>query len=132
MMSFYLLAAVHIVAHLFNFEFFMDAQLNRNSSLLPFILSEIGTGDNASFLNPIRSNETVSSCSSLVSVCCRQIKRGSRVCFALEGSCVNSVKFSLPNCKTSYHRFLLSPSDILSFDKTSSFQPHFLAQTTKL
>ncbi|XP_037552493.1 cytochrome b-245 heavy chain [Nematolebias whitei] len=50
--------AVHIVAHLFNFEFFMDAQLNRNSSYLPFVLSEIGTGDNASFLNPIRSNET--------------------------------------------------------------------------
>ncbi|XP_019967097.1 cytochrome b-245 heavy chain isoform X2 [Paralichthys olivaceus] len=50
--------AVHIIAHLFNFEYFMDAQLNRNSSLLPFVLSEIGTGDNASFLNPIRSNET--------------------------------------------------------------------------
>ncbi|XP_034721060.1 cytochrome b-245 heavy chain-like, partial [Etheostoma cragini] len=50
--------AVHIGAHLFNFEFFMDAQLDRNSSLLPFILSEIGTGDNASFLNPIRTNET--------------------------------------------------------------------------
>uniref|UniRef100_A0A8D3EBK8 NADPH oxidase 2 n=1 Tax=Scophthalmus maximus TaxID=52904 RepID=A0A8D3EBK8_SCOMX len=50
--------AVHIIAHLFNFEYFMDAQLNRNSSLLPFILSEIGTGDNASFLNPIRTNET--------------------------------------------------------------------------
>lgn len=50
---------MHIVAHLFNFEFFMDAQLNRNSSYLPFILSEIGTGDNASFLNPIRTNETV-------------------------------------------------------------------------
>lgn len=51
--------AVHIIAHLFNFEFFMDAQLNRNSSYLPFVLSEIGTGDNASFLNPIRTNETV-------------------------------------------------------------------------
>ncbi|KAF3688335.1 Cytochrome b-245 heavy chain [Channa argus] len=50
--------AVHIVAHLFNFEYFMDAQLNQNSSLLTFVLSEIGTGDNASFLNPIRSNET--------------------------------------------------------------------------
>ncbi|XP_061571442.1 LOW QUALITY PROTEIN: cytochrome b-245 heavy chain [Cololabis saira] len=50
--------AVHIVAHLFNFEYFMDAQLDRNSSLLPFILSEIGTDDNASFLNPIRTNET--------------------------------------------------------------------------
>uniref|UniRef100_UPI0037E7D25D cytochrome b-245 heavy chain n=1 Tax=Semicossyphus pulcher TaxID=241346 RepID=UPI0037E7D25D len=50
--------AVHIVAHLFNFEYFMDAQLNRNSSFLPFILSEIGNGDNASFLNPIRTNET--------------------------------------------------------------------------
>ncbi|KAM7365791.1 hypothetical protein PAMP_016696 [Pampus punctatissimus] len=50
--------AVHIVAHLFNFEFFMDAQLNRNSSYLPFILSQIGNGDNASFLNPIRTNET--------------------------------------------------------------------------
>lgn len=55
-----LFPAVHIIAHLFNFEFFMDAQLNRNSSYLPFILSQIGTGDNASFLNPIRSNETVS------------------------------------------------------------------------
>ncbi|XP_075904775.1 NADPH oxidase 2 isoform X2 [Nelusetta ayraudi] len=50
--------AVHIVAHLFNFEYFMDAQLNRNSRLLPFVLSQIGSGDNASFLNPIRSNET--------------------------------------------------------------------------
>ncbi|XP_070711599.1 cytochrome b-245 heavy chain [Pempheris klunzingeri] len=50
--------AVHIVAHLFNFEYFMDAQLNRNSSLLPFVLSQIGTDDNASFLNPIRTNET--------------------------------------------------------------------------
>lgn len=58
--SFSFFPAVHIVAHLFNFEFFMDAQLNRNSSSLPFVLSEIGTGDNASFLNPIRSNETVS------------------------------------------------------------------------
>ncbi|CAN9498402.1 unnamed protein product [Ophioblennius macclurei] len=50
--------AVHIVAHLFNFEYFMDAQLNRNGSLLTFVLSEIGNGDNASFLNPIRSSET--------------------------------------------------------------------------
>ncbi|KAI3365864.1 hypothetical protein L3Q82_000843 [Scortum barcoo] len=50
--------AVHIVAHLFNFEYFMNAQLNRNSSLLTFVLSEIGNGDNASFLNPIRTNET--------------------------------------------------------------------------
>ncbi|KAM8903035.1 NADPH oxidase 2 [Spinachia spinachia] len=50
--------AVHIVAHLFNFEYFMDAQLQRNSSHLPFVLSEIGGRDNASFLNPIRSNET--------------------------------------------------------------------------
>lgn len=50
---------MHILAHLFNFEFFMDAQLDRNSSLLTFVLSEIGSGDNASFLNPIRTNETV-------------------------------------------------------------------------
>lgn len=56
------LVAVHIIAHLFNFEFFMDAQLNRNTSLLTFVLSEIGNGDNASFLNPIRTNETVSCC----------------------------------------------------------------------
>ncbi|KAM9766902.1 LOW QUALITY PROTEIN: NADPH oxidase 2-like [Menidia menidia] len=49
---------VHIVAHLFNFEYFMDAQLSGNSSHLPFVLSEIGSGDNASFLNPIRSNQT--------------------------------------------------------------------------
>lgn len=51
---------MHIIAHLFNFEYFMDGQLNRNTSLLTFVLSEIGTGDNASFLNPIRTNETVS------------------------------------------------------------------------
>ncbi|CAL8307920.1 unnamed protein product [Merluccius merluccius] len=50
--------AVHILAHLFNFEWFMDGQLNRNSSLLTFVLSEIGTGDNASYLNPIRTNTT--------------------------------------------------------------------------
>uniref|UniRef100_UPI003AAC3AB6 cytochrome b-245 heavy chain n=1 Tax=Centroberyx gerrardi TaxID=166262 RepID=UPI003AAC3AB6 len=50
--------AIHIGAHLFNFEWFMDAQLNRNSSLLPFVLSEIGNGDNASYLNPIRSDQT--------------------------------------------------------------------------
>ncbi|XP_060945805.1 cytochrome b-245 heavy chain-like [Limanda limanda] len=50
--------AVHIFSHLFNFEYFMDAQLDQNSSLLLFVLSEIGTGDNASFLNPIRTNET--------------------------------------------------------------------------
>ncbi|CAL8291031.1 unnamed protein product [Lota lota] len=50
--------AVHILAHLFNFERFMDAQLNRNASLLTFVLSEIGTDDNASYLNPIRTNET--------------------------------------------------------------------------
>uniref|UniRef100_A0A8C7XGJ5 NADPH oxidase 2 n=1 Tax=Oryzias sinensis TaxID=183150 RepID=A0A8C7XGJ5_9TELE len=46
--------AVHIIAHLFNFEYFMDAQLNRNHSHLPFILSEIGNDENVSFLNPIR------------------------------------------------------------------------------
>lgn len=51
--------AVHIVAHLFNFEYFMDAQLNRNSSLLTFVLSDIGTNDSLPFLNPIRTNETV-------------------------------------------------------------------------
>ncbi|KAG7261069.1 hypothetical protein CRUP_031664 [Coryphaenoides rupestris] len=50
--------AVHILAHLFNFERFMDGQLNRNSSLLTFVLSEIGTGDNAAYLNPIRTDKT--------------------------------------------------------------------------
>lgn len=54
------LVAVHIGAHLFNFEFFMDAQLNRNTSLLTFVLSEIGDDENVSYLNPIRTNETVS------------------------------------------------------------------------
>ncbi|XP_020776457.1 cytochrome b-245 heavy chain [Boleophthalmus pectinirostris] len=49
--------AVHIVAHLFNFEFFMNAQLDQNQTI-QFVLSQIGTNDNASFLNPIRSNET--------------------------------------------------------------------------
>lgn len=56
----HLLIAVHIVAHLFNFEYFMDAQLNRDPNLLPFVLSQVGNGDNRSFLNPIRTNETVS------------------------------------------------------------------------
>uniref|UniRef100_A0A8B9HBD9 NADPH oxidase 2 n=1 Tax=Astyanax mexicanus TaxID=7994 RepID=A0A8B9HBD9_ASTMX len=50
--------AVHIIAHLFNFERFMDAQLEANSSSLPHVLSLIGNKDNESFLNPIRSNET--------------------------------------------------------------------------
>ncbi|XP_031648777.1 cytochrome b-245 heavy chain [Oncorhynchus kisutch] len=50
--------AVHIIAHLFNFEWFMGAQLYRNSSSLPFVLSQIGTGDNASYLNPIRTDQT--------------------------------------------------------------------------
>ncbi len=51
---------MHIIAHLFNFEYFMDAQLNRNDSFLPFVLSEIGNRNNTAFLNPIRTNETVS------------------------------------------------------------------------
>uniref|UniRef100_A0A8C7EZ14 NADPH oxidase 2 n=2 Tax=Oncorhynchus TaxID=8016 RepID=A0A8C7EZ14_ONCKI len=51
--------AVHIIAHLFNFEWFMGAQLYRNSSSLPFVLSQIGTGDNASYLNPIRTDQTI-------------------------------------------------------------------------
>ncbi|KAI4899883.1 hypothetical protein NFI96_012081 [Prochilodus magdalenae] len=50
--------AVHIIAHLFNFERFMDAQLEANSSSLPHVLSLIGNRGNESFLNPIRSNET--------------------------------------------------------------------------
>ncbi|KAM3857061.1 NADPH oxidase 2-like [Diretmus argenteus] len=50
--------AVHILAHLFNFEWFMDAQVNRNSSLLPFVLSQIGNGDGAAFLNPITTDQT--------------------------------------------------------------------------
>lgn len=79
------LVAVHIIAHLFNFEYFMDAQLNRNSSLLPFILSEIGTGDNASFLNPIRTNETVSSYLYCVQLVCLSVLQ-------------NSLKFPLPDC----------------------------------
>ncbi|XP_043107902.1 cytochrome b-245 heavy chain [Puntigrus tetrazona] len=50
--------AIHIVAHLFNFERFMDSQLMINSSHLPYVLSQIGNNDNRSYLNPIRSNET--------------------------------------------------------------------------
>ncbi|CAK6980106.1 cytochrome b-245 heavy chain [Scomber scombrus] len=50
--------AVHIVAHLFNFEYFMDAQLNRDPNWLPFVLSDIGNGDGLAYLNPIRTNET--------------------------------------------------------------------------
>ncbi|XP_042562291.1 cytochrome b-245 heavy chain [Clupea harengus] len=50
--------AVHIIAHLFNFERFMDAQLLGNSSQLPYVLSQIGNGDNHSYINPIRSNGT--------------------------------------------------------------------------
>uniref|UniRef100_A0A673AWW1 NADPH oxidase 2 n=1 Tax=Sphaeramia orbicularis TaxID=375764 RepID=A0A673AWW1_9TELE len=50
--------AVHIIAHLFNFEFFWDAQLTNDTSSLPYVLSQIGNNDNASFLNPIRNNHT--------------------------------------------------------------------------
>ncbi|CAL1598116.1 unnamed protein product [Knipowitschia caucasica] len=50
--------AVHIIAHLFNFEFFMNAQLDQNRTLLPFVLSEIGTNDSLPFINPIRNNQT--------------------------------------------------------------------------
>jgi hypothetical protein len=52
-------AAVHILAHLFNFERFMDGQLNRDAHLITFVLSDIGNRGNASYLNPIRTNETV-------------------------------------------------------------------------
>uniref|UniRef100_A0A8C1AWE4 NADPH oxidase 2 n=1 Tax=Cyprinus carpio carpio TaxID=630221 RepID=A0A8C1AWE4_CYPCA len=51
--------AIHIIAHLFNFERFMDSQLMINSSYLPYVLSQIGNNDNRSYLNPIRTNETV-------------------------------------------------------------------------
>ncbi|CAL8275668.1 unnamed protein product [Arctogadus glacialis] len=50
--------AVHILAHLFNFERFMDGQLNRDAHLITFVLSDIGNRGNASYLNPIRTNET--------------------------------------------------------------------------
>ncbi|XP_066509382.1 cytochrome b-245 heavy chain-like isoform X1 [Hoplias malabaricus] len=50
--------AVHIIAHLFNFERFMDAQLDDNMTSLPHVLSLIGNKENVSFLNPIRSNQT--------------------------------------------------------------------------
>lgn len=50
--------AVHIVAHLFNFEYFMDGWLKFNSTELPFVLTNIGNGDGADYLNPIRSNTT--------------------------------------------------------------------------
>uniref|UniRef100_A0A4W4EE65 NADPH oxidase 2 n=1 Tax=Electrophorus electricus TaxID=8005 RepID=A0A4W4EE65_ELEEL len=50
--------AVHIIAHLFNFERFMDAQLEANMSSLPHVLSLIGNKHNESFLNPIRNNQT--------------------------------------------------------------------------
>ncbi|XP_036419039.1 cytochrome b-245 heavy chain [Colossoma macropomum] len=50
--------AVHIIAHLFNFERFMDAQLEANTSSLTHVLSLIGNRENESFLNPIRSDKT--------------------------------------------------------------------------
>ncbi|MGH0129753.1 UNVERIFIED_CONTAM: hypothetical protein FKN15_039471 [Acipenser sinensis] len=49
--------AIHIIAHLFNFERFMDAQLEQNETIA-YVLSQIGNGDNSSYLNPIRTNET--------------------------------------------------------------------------
>ncbi|KAJ8350435.1 hypothetical protein SKAU_G00255650 [Synaphobranchus kaupii] len=49
--------AIHILAHLFNFERFMEAQLD-NSTTLEFVLSQIGNGDNRSYLNPIRTSDT--------------------------------------------------------------------------
>ncbi|XP_028835266.1 NADPH oxidase 2 [Denticeps clupeoides] len=50
--------AIHIIAHLFNFERFMNAQLDGNASDINYVLSQIGNGDNRSFLNPIRTNDT--------------------------------------------------------------------------
>ncbi|XP_062846048.1 cytochrome b-245 heavy chain isoform X3 [Trichomycterus rosablanca] len=50
--------AVHTIAHLFNFERFMNAQLEANTSSLTHVLSLIGNEGNESYLNPIRSNET--------------------------------------------------------------------------
>ncbi|KAJ8409873.1 hypothetical protein AAFF_G00209140 [Aldrovandia affinis] len=49
--------AIHIIAHLFNFERFMGAQLDSNTTV-SFVLSQIGNGDNRSFLNPIRTSDT--------------------------------------------------------------------------
>ncbi|MGH0168538.1 UNVERIFIED_CONTAM: hypothetical protein FKN15_057817 [Acipenser sinensis] len=49
--------AIHIIAHLFNFERFMDAQLEQNETIA-YVLSQIGNGDNRLYLNPIRTNET--------------------------------------------------------------------------
>uniref|UniRef100_A0A8C9W595 NADPH oxidase 2 n=1 Tax=Scleropages formosus TaxID=113540 RepID=A0A8C9W595_SCLFO len=49
--------AIHILAHLFNFERFMDAQLDKNDTL-QYVLSQIGNGDNRSYLNPIRTKDT--------------------------------------------------------------------------
>ncbi|KAK6486873.1 cytochrome b-245 heavy chain [Huso huso] len=49
--------AIHIIAHLFNFERFMDAQLEQNETIA-YVLSQIGNEDNSSYLNPIRTNET--------------------------------------------------------------------------
>lgn len=59
--SFAFKLAVHTIAHLFNFERFMNAQVEANSSSLIHVLSLIGNKGNESFLNPIRTNETVSS-----------------------------------------------------------------------
>ncbi|XP_035249970.1 cytochrome b-245 heavy chain [Anguilla anguilla] len=49
--------AIHILAHLFNFERFMGAQLDSNSSL-EYVLSQIGNEDGKAFLNPIRTSDT--------------------------------------------------------------------------
>uniref|UniRef100_H3A6K7 NADPH oxidase 2 n=1 Tax=Latimeria chalumnae TaxID=7897 RepID=H3A6K7_LATCH len=49
--------AVHIIAHLFNFERFMDSRLSGNTSLSG-VLSELGDWPNESYLNPIRSKTT--------------------------------------------------------------------------
>ncbi|MFT7799823.1 cytochrome b-245 heavy chain isoform X1 [Arapaima gigas] len=49
--------AIHIIAHLFNFERFMDAQRDSNNTL-QYVLSQIGNKENQMFLNPIRTKDT--------------------------------------------------------------------------
>lgn len=53
-------SAVHTIAHLFNFERFESAQREENNTSLAHVLSLIGNKNNESYLNPIRTKETVS------------------------------------------------------------------------
>lgn len=58
MSSFYLSTAIHIVAHVFNVEFFIDSHLSKD--MLVQRLNSFEDEGSETYLNPIRDANTVS------------------------------------------------------------------------